>query len=118
MRRPIVLLICVLQAASLAVAAKQASIPKNDRGYQTIVGYIGDSMCGLEHSTPDAAACTLKCVDGGSKFILADRDNKVVYELRKMSPKKLREFAGQKVKVSGYLSKKKYIEVAKIEPAS
>ena len=118
MRRPMSLLICALLTTSLAVAA--APIQRTSRGYQTIVGYIGDSKCGLEHpmNMGDAKACTLKCVDGGGKFILADRDNKVVYELRKLSAKQAREFAGQKVKVSGYLSKKKYIEVAKIEPAT
>ena len=117
MRRLMALLICVLLSASLAAASTPIQGVK--RGYQTISGYIGDSKCGLEHPMDmgDARACTLKCVNGGGKFILADRDNKIVYELRKLSPKKAREFAGQKVKVSGYLSKKKYIEVAKIEPA-
>src|SRR6185295_11220733 len=114
MRRLMGLLICVLLAASLAAGATPTQRVK--RGYQTIVGYIGDSKCGLEHpmNMGDAKACTLKCVSGGGKFILADRDNKVVYALHKLSPKKAREFAGQKVKVSGYLSKKMYIEVAKI----
>jgi hypothetical protein len=113
--------VCVLLAASVSAAARQDPASKKvKRGYQTIVGYIGDSKCGLEHpmSMGDASACTLKCISGGGKFILADRDNKVVYALHKLSPSKAREFAGQKVKVSGYLSKKKYIEVAKIEPAS
>ena len=117
MRRLMAMLICGLLGSFVAVAATPTQ--KVDRGYQTITGYIGDSKCGLEHplNMGDAKACTLKCVDGGGKFILADRDNKVVYELRKLSSKQAREFAGQKVKVSGYLSKKKYIEVAKIEPA-
>ena len=117
MRRLIAMLICVFLTTSLASAATPDS--KVKRGYQTIVGYIGDSKCGLEHpmNMGDARACTLKCVSVGGKFILADRDNKMVYALHKLSPKKAREFAGQKVKVSGYLSKKKYIEVSKIEPA-
>jgi len=111
-------LICVLLAASVASATTPTQ--RVHRGYQTITGYIGDSKCGLEHpmNMGDAKACTLKCVDGGGKFILADRENKIVYELHKLSAKKAREFAGQKVNVSGYVSKKKYIEVAKIEPAS
>ena len=114
-------LVCVLLAASISVAAKQDPASKKvKRGYQTIVGYIGDSKCGLEHpmSMGDARACTLKCISGGGRFILADRDNKMVYALHKLSPRKARAFAGQKVKVSGYLSKKKYIEVARIDPAS
>ena len=118
--RRLMTLVCVLLAASTAVTAKQDPTSKKaKRGYQTIVGYIGDSKCGLEHpmNMGDAKACTLKCVTAGGKFILADRDNKMVYALHKLSPRKAREFAGQKVKVSGYLSKKRYIEVARIDPA-
>ena len=121
MKRLMTVITCMLLVSSVGVAAKRdPSSQKVKRGYQTIVGYIGDSKCGLEHPMDmgDPKACTLKCVAGGGKFILADRDNKMVYDLRKLSPKKARAFAGQRVKVSGYLSKKKYIEVAKIEPAS
>jgi hypothetical protein len=112
---------CALLAESAAVAARQdAASSKVKRGYQTITGYIGDSKCGLEHpvSMADAKECTLKCVSGGGKFILADRENKIVYALHKLSSKRARKFAGQKVKVTGILSKKKYIDVATIEPAS
>jgi hypothetical protein len=41
------------------------------------------------------------CVKGGSKSVLADRDNKVVYRLDNTGQGKAREFAGQKVKVTG-----------------
>ena len=90
-------------------------------GNQTIVGYIGDSQCGLEHqmNMGDAKACTLKCVEAGGTFILADRANKVVYKLDKASQEKARAFAGQQVKVTGNVSAKtKTIKVAKIEAAS
>ena len=54
----------------------------------------------------DAKACTLKCVDGGGKFILADRSHKVVYSLDKDAQEKAREFAGKKVKVTGNVDAK------------
>jgi formate hydrogenlyase subunit 6/NADH:ubiquinone oxidoreductase subunit I len=67
----------------------------------------------------DAKACTLKCVEGGGQFILADRSRKVVYSLNKDAQEKAREFAGQKVKVTGHLdAKAKAIHVTKIEAAA
>ena len=88
---------------------------------KTIVGFIGDSQCALNHpmGMGDAKACTLKCVDGGGKFILADRDHKVVYSLDKDAQGKAREFAGQKVKVTGNVdAKAKSIHVTKIEASA
>jgi hypothetical protein len=51
----------------------------------------------------DDKSCTLMCVKDG-KFVLADRDHKRVYQLDKTGQEKAREFAGQKVKVTGRLS--------------
>ena len=88
---------------------------------KTIVGFIGDSQCGLAHpmNMGDGKECTLKCVDGGGHFILADRDKKVVYLLDKEAQMKVREFAGQKVKVTGHVNAKaKTIHMTKIESAS
>lgn len=90
-------------------------------GKQTIVGYIGDSQCGLEHpmNMGDAKACTLKCVEGGGKFVLADRENKIVYAVDADSQEKVREYAGQQVKVSGTVNAKtKTIKITKIETVS
>lgn len=90
-------------------------------GERTIIGYIGDSQCGLEHpmNMGDAKECTLKCVKGGGKFILADRANKVVYQLDSDAQAKAPAFAGQKVKVTGHVNAKtKSIHVMKIEAAS
>ena len=87
---------------------------------KTIIGYIGDSQCGLTHpmAMGDAKACTLKCVDGGGRFILADRTHKIVYALDGAGQEKAREFAGQKVKVTGQVdAKAKTIHVTKIEAA-
>jgi hypothetical protein len=88
---------------------------------ETIVGFIGDSQCGLQHpmNMGDARECTLKCVEKGGYFILADREKKVVYLLDKEAQTKVREFAGQKVKVTGHVNaKEKTIHMTKIEPAS
>jgi uncharacterized protein YdeI (BOF family) len=89
-------------------------------GKRTLVGYIGDSQCGLNHpmNMGDGAACTLKCVDGGGKFIVADRKNKVVYNVDDESQEKVRAFAGKKVKVTGNVdAESKTIRITKIVSA-
>lgn len=93
--------------ASLSLAA-----PKE----QTFVGYISDAMCGLKHGMAGMSdkECTLACVKMGSKFVLADRVNKKVYQLS--DQEKPREFAGEKVKVKGTLHGDT-IEVSSIEAA-
>src|SRR3989442_8894059 len=72
---------------------------------KTVVGFISDNHCGLKHmkGMGDDKACTLMCVKHG-KFVLADRDHKRVYQLDKAGQNKAREFAGQKVKVTGRIS--------------
>src|SRR5438105_15212686 len=84
----------------------------------SIVGYISDSMCGLKHMSGmgDDKSCTLACVKGGSRFVLADRGHKVVYRLDNPGQAKAREFAGQKVKVTGRVTGKT-IRVTSIEAA-
>ena len=85
---------------------------------QTFVGFINDSACGLEHKMgmADAKACTIACIKMGSKYVLADTDKKVVYQLD--DQKTPEQFAGQKVKVTGTLDKKsKTIKVKGIESA-
>ncbi len=95
--------------------------PEDKGGEKTIVGYISDNMCGLDHSAMkvgDDKTCTLKCVDGGGKFVLADRAHKLVYALDDAAQDKARGFAGQKVAVTGQVDAKgKTIQVTKIEPA-
>jgi mono/diheme cytochrome c family protein len=89
---------------------------------KTIVGYISDGMCGLDHTAMkmgDDKTCTLKCVEGGAKFILADSAQKVVYALDDAGQEKARELAGQKVMVTGQVdAKDKTIHVTKIEAAN
>jgi hypothetical protein len=67
----------------------------------------------------DDKTCTLKCVEGGgAKFVLADRTHKVVYALDDNAQERAREFAGQKVMVTGQVdAKAKTTHVTKIEAA-
>lgn len=84
---------------------------------KTVIGYISDSSCGLQHMAGmDEKDCTLMCVKNG-KFVLADRDHKVVYQLDRVGQDKAREFAGQKVKITGRISGKT-IRVTTIEAAT
>jgi hypothetical protein len=64
----------------------------------------------------DEKDCTLMCVKNG-KFVLADRDHKVVYQLDRAGQEKAREFAGQKVKITGRITGKT-IRVTTIETAT
>lgn len=122
-----VLLVAASLVFSGAVALAATQNPCNPcsgkgakAGKQTIVGYIGDSMCGLNHAMGgDEKGCTMKCLEGGAKLVLADRDGKVVYNLDSKGQGKAKEFAGQKVKVSGSVdAKTKTITVNSIEAAS
>ena len=91
---------------------------KTQPAEKTLIGYVSDNHCGLKHMAGmgDDKSCTLMCVKHG-KFVLADRDHKRVYQLDKTGQVKAREFAGQKVKVTGRLSGKT-IHVTAIEAAS
>ena len=83
---------------------------------KVFVGSISDDMCGLKHMMPgkNDKECTLECVKSGSKFVLADPVHDKVYQLS--DQEKPRNFAGEKVKVSGTL-KGDTIEVTSIEAA-
>jgi hypothetical protein len=106
----------VLVAASVAPLSGIAQ-NSNSKAVQerTLTGFISDNHCGLKHMAGmgDDKSCTLMCVKNG-KFVLADRDKKRVYQLDKIGQEKAREFAGQKVKVTGRLSGKT-IKVSSIE---
>lgn len=104
------LVVPLLLAASISFTAV-----KGAEKQKTFVGSISDSMCGLKHMMPGGdKECTLKCVEGGSKFVLADTQHKKVYELS--DQEKPKEFAGKKVKVTGTLSGDT-ISVSSIEAA-
>ena len=113
------LVLLVLGAASLAPLSGIAQNSNNKVRERSVIGYISDNHCGLKHmkGMGDDKSCTLKCVDGGGKFVLADRDHRRVYQLDKTGQDKAREFAGQKVKVTGRVSGRN-IRVTGIEPAA
>ena len=113
------LILLVVAAASAVSVSGIAKLNNNSAAETTIVGYISDSSCGLKHMSGmgDDKSCTLMCVKGGSKFVLADRDHKVVYRLDNTGQEKAREFTGQKVKVTGRVTGKT-IKVTSIEAAS
>ena len=108
MKRSVMLGLTVLLAAGISMAS-----PKSEG--KTFTGNISDSMCGLKHMMPGGdKACTLECVKGGSKYVLADPASGKVYELSDQT--KPAEFAGQKVQVTGVL-KGKVITVDSIKAA-
>jgi hypothetical protein len=69
---------------------------------QTWTGTVSDSHCGLNHSTPSAAAaqCVEKCVAGGAKYVLVSGGK--VYQLDPQAEFKGK--GGTEVKVTGTLS--------------
>ena len=100
------ILMAILVAALFTLSLATGTAQNSNRKAQTetsVVGYISDSMCGLKHMSGmgDEKSCTLACVKGGSQFVLADRDHKKVYKFDQAGQDKAREFAGQKVKVTG-----------------
>lgn len=105
-----------------ALAAPISSTAHNSNSRKTpdktIVGYISDNHCGLKHmkGMGDDKSCTLMCAKNG-KFVLADRDRRRVYRLDKNGQEKARDFAGQKVKVTGRLTGRT-IRVTAIEAAT
>jgi Protein of unknown function (DUF5818) len=72
---------------------------------RVFTGTISDDMCGFDHSGmsngADDRACTLGCVAQGAQFVLADRKAQRVYDLD--DQKRPREFAGERVKITGTL---------------
>lgn len=108
MEKYLYLALAFFLGAGLAVAE-----PKG--GQKSFVGNISDSMCGAKHMMPGKSdkECTIECVKGGAKYVLSDAKGKV-YDLSDQD--KVKDFAGQKVKIAGTL-KEKTIEVASVEPA-
>ncbi len=100
----------VVLTASLIGAAQHNNTSSAET---TLVGYISDAMCGLKHMSGmgNDKNCTLACK---SALVLADRAHKKVYDLDEVGQEKAKEFAGEKVKVTGTLSGKT-ISVTSIE---
>ena len=109
--------------ALLVVAGLSIAAPKDS----TFTGQIMDSQCAMSgshaqmekmHNMPDdSKACTLECVKMGGKFVLYNAAKKATYQLD--DQEKPKEFAGQKVKVTGSYDKaSKTIHVSTIEATS
>ena len=107
----------------LIVASLSATAPKA----KTFTGEIMDNMCaaagshkGMEdmfHIGDDPKKCTLECVAKGGKFVLYNAETKTIYQLD--DQRKPKEFAGQKVKVTGTYDKgPETIHVQSIEAAA
>ncbi len=113
-------LIAILAAATLAFGA-----PRKASASKTFSGEIYDSACAKQGShemmekmegISDAKTCTIKCVEMGSKYVLYDAPKKIIYQLDDQT--KPKEFAGQKVNVTGSYDKAtKTIHVENIEAA-
>lgn len=111
-------MLMLLVVGVILVTPLSAFAQKTKKADRTLVGYVSDNHCGLKHASSmgDDKSCTLMCVKNG-KFVLADRDHKRVYQLDKTGQEKAREFAGQKVTVTGRVTGKT-IKVTAIEAAS
>ena len=109
--------LCLNTASALATSGGTQKRRAKPAAAKTVVGYISDSSCGLQHMAGmNEKDCTLMCVKNG-KFVLADRDGKVVYQLDQAGQEKAREFAGQKVKITGRVTGRT-IRVTTIEAAT
>lgn len=126
MKRIAMSLAALLVVASFSLAAPKLSVHKNGKG-KTYTGEIMDSQCAMNGShekmekmkgmPDDSKMCTLKCVEMGGKFVLYDSAKKATYMLD--DQEKPKEFAGQKVKVTGTYDKAtKTIHVESIAAAS
>ncbi|MBA3515724.1 MAG: hypothetical protein H0T77_15290 [Pyrinomonadaceae bacterium] len=110
----VVIVTAILTLPVSALGQKRKPRPAPER---ILIGYISDSSCGLQHMPGmDEKECTLMCAKNG-KFVLADRDHKLIYRLDKTGQEKSREFAGQKVKVKGRVTGKT-IRLTAIEAAT
>ena len=105
----------VLATAVITLSGATSAAPVS----KTFVGYITDTMCGVNHApmkiAPDGK-CVRECVKGNPAYTYALTDGKVVYKLNdQQAPEK---FAGRKVAVRGVLYERTgTIAVEKIEPA-
>ena len=103
--------------AVLALAVGVASLYAAEAKEDTWHGIITDDACGKKHveMTPEKAkACTLSCVEKGSKMVLYNKKDDKTYMLSDQA--KAKEFAGDRVVVKGTIDAEgKTITVASIE---
>ena len=113
--------------AFLVMCGLSFGAPRKGGKQKTFAGEIFDSQCAMmgSHAKMEAMhpgiktakQCTLQCVKMGGKFVLYNPKSKRTYQLS--DQEKPREFAGDKVKVTGTYDKAtKTIHVDSIEAAS
>jgi hypothetical protein len=113
-----------LGLGTLLIVTRLSVAGPKDKGF---TGEIMDSQCAPmgSHSpagyqmtkTDNPKDCTLACAKMGGKFVLYDGAKKVTYQLDDQD--KAKEFAGQKVKITGtYDEASKTIHITTIEAAS
>ncbi len=118
-----VLGVLVIAGCGLALPVR-AGFPKAET--KSFMGEIMDDMCAksgshtemqkmMKSMGTDAKTCTVECVKMGGKYVLYDSASKTSYQLDPQD--KAKDFAGQKVKVTG-TSEGGTIHVKSIEPAS
>jgi len=91
----------------------------------TFTGEIMDQQCAQMQShdnmmksegAKDAKECTLSCVKNGGKFALFDPATKKVYVIE--DEKKIRQYAGQRVQITGsYDDNSEVLHVKSVAPA-
>jgi hypothetical protein len=125
MQKVAVVIVSVLALASLGPALPRPGGAAGD-ATEVFKGEIMDDMCAKSGSHTemqkmmksmgnDAKTCTVECVKLGGKYVLYDGASKTSYQLDPQD--KAKDFAGQKVKVTG-TSDGGTIHVKSIEPAS
>jgi len=126
MKKLALAVLALLTVVSLSLAAPKLSLHKGGKA-ETFTGEIMDSQCAMNGShaqmekmkgmPDDSKMCTLKCVEMGGKFVLYNAAKKTTYQLD--DQEKPKEFAGQKVKVTGTYDKTtKTIHVETIKAGS
>ena len=116
-------ILCLASIMLVAVFLHAAQADSN--APPTFTGEIMDSLCAkagthaqmmqdMKSMGTDKATCSAKCIQLGAKYVLYDSSKKAIYELDDQG--KAERFAGQSVRVSGTLQKKK-IKISSIEAA-
>ena len=113
------------QIATFGLLLVSASFAFAQNKSGTFTGEIMDKQCAQMGShenmmkaqgAKDARECTLACVKNGDKFALLDPATKKVYPID--NEKKVRQYAGQRVQVTGtYDQDAGVLQVKSIEPA-
>ena len=125
MSKVAVAIVSVLVLTSLCPALPRPGAAAGDAA-KVFTGEVMDDMCAKSGSHTemqkmmksmgnDAKTCTVECVKLGGKYVLYDGASKTSYQLDPQD--KAKDFAGQKVKVTG-TSDGGTIHVKSIEPAS